>query len=103
MIHHGCRVPGSIVVCHRCDVRNCVNPNHLFLGTTRTNARDREVKRRTRQLVVVPLASLSAREDREQRDALIREMAQLRYPQRFIARQFDLHLSSVQRVLATAA
>lgn len=35
-------------VLHKCDVRSCVNPDHLFLGTPLMNARDRMVKGRTR-------------------------------------------------------
>jgi hypothetical protein len=32
--------PGSLYVLHRCDVRCCINPDHLFLGTHTDNMRD---------------------------------------------------------------
>lgn len=45
LIHNGV-IPADVHVLHTCDVRICVNPAHLWLGTNTENMADRDRKER---------------------------------------------------------
>ena len=42
---HGA-IPKGMQVCHHCDTPNCIEPEHLFLGTQADNMADKRRKRR---------------------------------------------------------
>ena len=46
----GGKIPKNMCVLHKCDVRNCVNPEHLFFGTRADNAHDMKSKHRQKFL-----------------------------------------------------
>ena len=52
-------IADGLDVCHKCDNRKCINPEHLFLGTRKQNMEDAMRKGRTARGFFLPHAKLS--------------------------------------------
>jgi hypothetical protein len=94
-LHHG-PIPEGMSVLHRCDVRACVNPAHLFLGTDTDNMADKTAKRRHRfgerhHGATLTEADVRAIRDRWQRGGVT---------QRDLADAFGVDPSQVSRILS---
>jgi len=94
-IHFG-PIPDGLQCLHRCDVRNCVNPYHLFLGTHQDNMDDMVSKGRDRQLIGEShhSAKLTASQVIE-----IRALAAQGAPQPEIAKRFGITQSNVSQIV----
>lgn len=56
------RIPKGKFICHHCDVRNCVEPTHLFVGDDKINSADRVSKGRQSKGEDRPTAKLTEKE-----------------------------------------
>lgn len=81
-------IPTGHFVLHRCDVRACVRPDHLFTGTATDNMRDCSRKGRTP-------AKLTPDGVRE-----IRRLVDAGFSYRTIGRQFGVNSSTVARIMS---
>ena len=55
-------IPSGMHVLHRCDVRCCINPDHLFLGSNLDNVADKVAKGRQSRGLRTGLAKLTEAE-----------------------------------------
>lgn len=94
LIHKG-EIPVGMFVCHKCDVRFCVNPDHLFLGTRDDNMRDMVEKNRQSKGSRHTISKIT-----EQDVLRIREMREHGMKLSEIAKTFGISFQSVHLIAA---
>jgi hypothetical protein len=92
------RMPKKRFVLHTCDNKLCVNPRHLWLGTIRQNSKDMMKKNRQAKWFQYKHTKLEPRYIE-----YIREMGRQGFPHSEIARQFGVHKSNIQKIIAGKA
>lgn len=91
MHKHG-PVPNGMVICHKCDNRKCINVDHLFIGTTLDNVRDKIAKGRLR--VAEGEASGTSKLTANQIEQIVMD----RRSQRKIAQDYGVSQSTISMV-----
>lgn len=96
MIHHGIKLTDpKIVICHSCDVPQCVNPEHLFAGTQKQNVIDMWSKNRQAKRLLKPIvqSKLNIKQVHE-----IKIKCALGIKDEIIAKQYFVKKSTIQDI-----
>lgn len=93
-LHNG-KIQDDLCVLHKCDVRVCVNPEHLFLGTRTDNMIDKEIKGRTSWGEQLPQSKLTIRDVRDIRALYLGGTI----TQAEIAKRYRVDRSAISRVI----
>jgi hypothetical protein len=85
-LHYGKLSSPVVFVCHKCDNPRCVNPEHLFIGLTQDNTKDRDEKGRTAH----PKGEQNAMSKVTEKDVLImREIFDAGVPKNVIYKMYE--------------
>jgi hypothetical protein len=88
-------IPEGLCVLHRCDVRLCVRPSHLFLGTRKDNNLDCTRKGRREQGEFHHCAKLTAEQAEEIRKKYVPKI----YPLRKLAEEYQVSIQSIHSII----
>ena len=90
------RIPKGLYVCHHCDVKNCVRPSHLFLGTQKDNMADMKRKGRDNN---VRGSAVGTSKLKETDIPVIRAMRAKKITFPIIAKKFRVSVGTIEMVM----
>lgn len=96
-LHHG-PIPEGLWVLHKCDIRACVNPDHLFLGTVKDNGADMAAKGRSRLGKVCGPQRNPRRKSKLSDDAIAEILQTKGRLVAFLARKFKVNRSTIYAI-----
>jgi hypothetical protein len=92
---HKGEIPTGLLVCHKCDVPACINPDHLFLGTDKDNCDDK--LRKGREAKVTGEANPRAKLTEHHVNAIIGELASGR-TLRSLAEEYGVRINTIHHI-----
>ena len=93
-------IPEGMDVCHTCDNRKCVNPDHLFLGSRAENMQDCAKKGRTTKGRTIVFGERSGTSKLTDKDVIAaRELAKSGVLPRVIAEKFGVHADTIRHAV----
>lgn len=92
ILHTGQEIPEGKMVCHRCDVKDCVNPHHLYIGTHQDNVADALARNRYCRGEDKPNTHLT--------DDDIRYIRKSGLPNKELAAMFNVHPSTISKIIS---
>jgi len=96
ILHKG-EIPNNLLVLHSCDVRDCVNPDHLHLGTPKQNMQEMMVRGRSKYLKGTQSPSCKLTDEQ------VKEICNLRHkkiPAKEIALKYNISFGYVYELSA---
>jgi len=91
---HNEKTPGKYFVCHKCDNPQCVNPDHLYLGSPQDNSDDMKKRNRSLRGELCPASKLS-NDDVEQ----IKKRHKNGEYQRLLAKEFGVTREHLNKII----
>lgn len=85
-------IPDGLFVCHKCDNRACVNPDHLFLGTHAENMADMRKKGRGANLKGSQVGNAKLTE------SIVLEILKSDLPQYVLRKKYGISSAQISRI-----